>query len=1255
MFYLNRLFSGRSLKTILLIACFILLAAAIWYLGPFTGFGKTRPFAAAQTRIVFILLAGAWLARFFWRIPFFLLVAATLCVLVWEMGPFVLIGEHWPLTSALRRLIIIAVIAFVTLIYAGALLLLALSRNPHLLDDFHKFRKGKIRPPAEMLEVVAIIRKAALRTRRVRAGIPGWRRFFMVAQDALPWYLVIGNESAGKTSLIVSSGQEFPLPEQLARTTGRNAPTAHCECWYANDALFVDTAGRLLTDTNDARPEWDGILNAIGKYRPINAINGVIVAISAAEVMGASKTALRDYGALLRSRLHEIRTTLGVRCPVYVIVTKMDRLAGFEAYFRDLTAEGRDQIWGVTFPYGEKINATVAEQHIDRELALLTARIDSTISARQQEEYAVAERRKMYTLAQDFRALTENVAAVLQNVFFASRYDETQFYSTLRGVYFASARQQNEVPLANPSTLIQRWRRALSGQPATEAREADRTDGEEALISSWSGRHYFLKQLFAEVIVKDAGLVRYNLQAANRNRLVTLAGHAVGILLTVVLVKGIVTSFGLNDGYLDVVENRLASLESSAGRFMKTKNDSLVPELLALSQALPQMSPADVNNPELMWRYGLYVGFNMVNNATGLYEALLHRLLLPQIEQQTTQALRDAIPAGDPDRLYEALKLYLMIFGEGKFDRTTVEDGLSDRWEATGKMDAYQTNAAFIGHLRRLFGPDDWRRYGQPADVELIREARARLAQQSPDQRIYQRVTTLLNRDAPPNMTLAILSGDDTSPVFALNDAQLNEEGIPGLFTLEGYYDVVKKKGLPLVASFAAENGWVMGQPVSSSQQIELYGKVLSRYLSDYTRYWRSFLSDVHLALAREPSQDVSAGLSVELWLLRTLASSPSPLTHFAKEVARQTTLSEEGETIGDVLKMTNRSQTLSRIKKFDALLERQQKKLVRSGVDEHFTALHEFVRGGGAAGGVTPLNRMIALLNEQYTMLVISKNAMANGDTPPVTEAGKKLLAEAQTWPDPFREMVEPLLSSAFSNVEIQQVSLNNDAISSGIGEVCRTTLEGKYPFADSEKEVSLSAFTRFFAAGGLVDAYFTKNLAGKVDTSASPWRYKGTAQSEGLEIFEQAAEIRAAFFQQEEGRKLSLDLSVTVPHLAPGLMQLTLAVDGEKFKYAHGPVTPFYVKWPGARPGIGLFAKPVSASTDEASVPLSRLQINGAWALFRLHDRAVKVEPQPSDSELMTFSLDKRRVDLEITGLRYGDGSLLGLLQRFHCPGDQ
>lgn len=1249
MFYVNRLFSGRSLKTLLLFACFITLAAAIWYLGPFIGFGKTRPLEGVQTRVVFILLALGWFARLFWRIPFFVLVAVTLCVLVWELGPFILLGDTWPLTSTLRRLVIVAVIAFVTLIYAGWLLLLALSRNPHLLDDFHKFRKGKVKPAREMTEVAGIIRKAAVRTRGVRTGVSRWRRFFMFSQDALPWFMVIGNEQAGKTSLIVSSGQEFPLPEQLARTTARTVPTSHCECWYANDALFVDTAGRFISDAGDAHPEWQGILNAIGKYRPVNAINGVIIAISAADIMGAEKSALREMSAQLRKRLNDIRTTLGIRFPAYVIVTGMDRLAGFEAYFRDLTAEAREQIWGVTFPWGEKISATLAERKVGDELALLASRIDGNIAARQQEEYAVGERRRMYALSLDFRTLAEGVTAMLQNIFFASRYDETQFYSTLRGIYFSSACQQNEPPLINPSTLIQRWRQALTDRSHDTMERPDRDD---MLISSWSGRHYFLKQLFAEVIVKDAGLVRYNLEAAGRNRLLNIAGHALCLLLAALLFNGMMTSFMHNDDYLDVVESRLSVLEDRASRFLKTKSDSLVPQLLALSQALPQVPTADVYHPTLDWRYGLYVGFHMVDNATGLYESLLHQLLLPQIEQQTSQALRDAIATGEGDDLYQALKLYLMVFGEGKFDRDTVEDGLSARWESTHKMDAYGSPAVFIGHLRRLFGAGDWRQYGQAADPVLIREARARLAQQTPEERIYQQVKTLLYRDAPPNLTLTTLSGEDAAPVFALEDETLRVDGIPGLFTLEGYYDVVKKKGLPLVASFATENGWVMGQPVRTAQEMELYGRVLSRYLRDYTHYWQRFLTDVHLAFSREAPEDASSGLSVDLWLLRTLASSPSPLTHFAKEVARQTTLSEPGETFGDVLNVTPRSQTLSRMKKFDALMARQEKKLVRAGVDEHFSALHEFVRGGGATGGVTPLNRMTALLNEQYTMLVIAKNAMADGDTPPVTDAGKKLLAEAQTWPDPFREMVEPLLASAFDNVEIQQVALNNDAISTGIGTVCRATLEGKYPFADDGQEVTLSAFSRFFAAGGLVDTYFAKNLAAKVDTSSSPWRYKGTSDSTGLAVFEQAAEIRNAFFQQDEGRKLNLGLTFSVPHLSPALLQVTLAVDGNKYKYAHGPVTPFYVTWPGPRPGAGLFAKPVTVRGDEIAAPLSRLQINGPWALLRLRERAVNIELLPSGNERLSYDLDKRRIDLEVSGLRYGDTSLIALLQNFRCP---
>lgn len=56
MSYLNRLFSGWAMKRILLVGCFILLAAAIWFLGPFLGFAR-RGLESYEARIICILLA----------------------------------------------------------------------------------------------------------------------------------------------------------------------------------------------------------------------------------------------------------------------------------------------------------------------------------------------------------------------------------------------------------------------------------------------------------------------------------------------------------------------------------------------------------------------------------------------------------------------------------------------------------------------------------------------------------------------------------------------------------------------------------------------------------------------------------------------------------------------------------------------------------------------------------------------------------------------------------------------------------------------------------------------------------------------------------------------------------------------------------------------------------------------------------------------------------------------------------------------
>ena len=56
-----------------------------------------------------------------------------------------------------------------------------------------------------------------------------------------------------------------------------------------------------------------------------------------------------------RSRLEELNQQLGIQLPVYLMVTKCDLVDGFAEYFDELSAEGRAQVWGVTFPYEQTL------------------------------------------------------------------------------------------------------------------------------------------------------------------------------------------------------------------------------------------------------------------------------------------------------------------------------------------------------------------------------------------------------------------------------------------------------------------------------------------------------------------------------------------------------------------------------------------------------------------------------------------------------------------------------------------------------------------------------------------------------------------------------------------------------------------------------------------------------------------------------------------------------------------------------------
>jgi type VI secretion system protein ImpL len=120
-----------------------------------------------------------------------------------------------------------------------------------------------------------------------------------------------------------------------------------------DEAILLDTAGRYTTQDSDARADaagWNTFLQLLCKYRGRQPINGVIVAISAIDLLPAGEQELQRHAVAIRERLEELRRNVRIDVPVYFLLTKCDLIAGFSEFFDELGQDARAQVWGATFP-----------------------------------------------------------------------------------------------------------------------------------------------------------------------------------------------------------------------------------------------------------------------------------------------------------------------------------------------------------------------------------------------------------------------------------------------------------------------------------------------------------------------------------------------------------------------------------------------------------------------------------------------------------------------------------------------------------------------------------------------------------------------------------------------------------------------------------------------------------------------------------------------------------------------------------------
>jgi type VI secretion system protein ImpL len=683
----------------------------------------------------------------------------------------------------------------------------------------------------------------------------------------LPWYMVIGNPAAGKSTAIASSGLQFPFADsKIIQGVGG---TRNCDWFFTTDGILLDTAGRYSVVDED-RAEWFGFLSLLKKYRKKAPINGIIIAVSVAELSGNRPEFAINLAKNLRMRVQELTEKLEVHAPVYVMFTKADLITGFNEFFQDTERGERDRVWGATLPYSR---ATTSQQALDQ----FDSRFDELydgLKDMSQANMALQWRERMPPGVFTFPLEFSTIKAPLRS-FVATLFEENpfQFKPVFRGFYFTSALQEGESVSASSKRVAQRFDIKLQPQ---EHEEHHNQQG------------YFLLNLFRKVIFADRDLVaQYASPAKTRMR---YAAFFAATALVGLALGGWSWSYM---GNRQLVANVQADLDQAIKvQEQKVDLQSRFEALQILQDRIEQLQKYRDNRP-LGLSLGLYQGeilerklreeyFSGVreimlkpvtqslegfltevnNNAAELQPAVkavaadgspLAALATPEKPAAATgMQFKDASPTSSEDA-YNALKTYLMLSDKSHAEASHLNDQLTRYWRGwldanRGAMpreqmirSAERTISFYLAEINDTSWPTI---EGKLALADATRENLRKVVRGMPArERVYADVKA---RAATryPSMTVARIVGDQDKELI------LGSYAIPGSFTREAWQGYVQDAFKEAANHELQSADWVL--KTASKDDLTLEGSpeqiqkaLVELYKNDYAKEWQKFVQGV--------------------------------------------------------------------------------------------------------------------------------------------------------------------------------------------------------------------------------------------------------------------------------------------------------------------------------------------------------------------------------------------------------------------------
>jgi type VI secretion system protein ImpL len=662
--------------------------------------------------------------------------------------------------------------------------------------------------------------------------------------DTLPLLYILGDANSAKTTAVLKSGFD---PELLAGQVYRDqdvVATPVVNIWFAHESVFIEAGDAI----RKAPALWSKLIRktrpkasraAMGKQAPVRA---AVVCVSVEQFLGA--TAADSVVAAARTTnqmLRELAQQLGTEIPVYVILTKLDRMPHFTEYVRNLTTDEASQPFGMPFSR----NAVSSGLYAEKATTEVTAALDRILFALSEYRLELLNRENdqnnvdpVYEFPREMRKLRNNLASYLVELARPSHLNANPY---LRGFYCTGVRAHMVEQMV--AAAAQQPQSQPAGAGATrmftvESMKAVTAPAAPQSVTRKTAQWCFLPRIFPNVILQDrsALAVTSNSQRTHLFRRIVLGSVSALLLLFLIFLTVSWSNNSRLERSVIAAANAIPATSVPNGVLAPTQYLQPLDQLRA---SLVQLEDYQKNGAPLMYRWGLYHGNSVLEGARRIYFDRFRRLLLTNTQANLIAYLNGlpTTPAAGADytATYNPLKAYLITTSNP--DKSTVEflsPVLMQYWE-NGKIPETEEQKDLASRQFEYYSGElaQSSPYNINPDTLAVTKARAYLSNFGGFERIYQSMLTAAGKVAPAIDFNKNYPGSNTTVV----DSHI----VAGAFTRAGFtfmQDAIKHP-----ERYYNGEVWVLGNQAQSSLDLaSVTQQLATRYVTDYETEWRTFL-----------------------------------------------------------------------------------------------------------------------------------------------------------------------------------------------------------------------------------------------------------------------------------------------------------------------------------------------------------------------------------------------------------------------------